>query len=125
VNWFGFAHETIGADRNVTVVYETPGEYYARQAREDRSYLMPWEKLALKHISKPLIAKVYISYINPISGSTIERNQDIPVTVEYDEIARVYNTGILTPLIVLGLLIWWIIIWRRRGYHYNSHETLI
>ncbi len=98
INWFGFARETIGPDRNVVVTYETPGEYYARISRENNTYLFPWEKLTLQRTKKPLIAKISISYINPINKATIERNQDVSVVVEYEEVVRGFNTGILTPI---------------------------
>lgn len=125
INWFGFGRESINPDRSISVLFENPGVYYARVARDDSGYIKPWEKLVRVHTVKHLIARVNLSYMNPVTRKLVERNQDIPVTVEYDEIVKTWNTGLIFVGTIGILLFWWITIWRRRRYHYNDHNTLI
>jgi hypothetical protein len=125
MNWYGFARESIGDDGKVSISYETPSQHYSRIAREESGYLYPWDKLALTHISRALTARVDLSYMDPVTKTIVSRNYDLPMSLESDEIVKGYNTGLLTPIILIALIWWWIAIWRRRRYHYNSHETLI
>ncbi len=125
INWLGFGRESINPDRSISVLFENPGAYYARVARDESGYIKPWEKLVQAHTVKHLIARVNLSYMNPVTRQLVERNQDIPVTVEYDEIIKTWNTGLIFVSTIGILIFWWIIIWRRRRYHYNDHDTLI
>lgn len=125
MDWYGFARENISADGKIYITYETPSEHYSRIAREESGYLYPWEKLALIHMRRTITARVDLSYTDPVTQTIISRNYDLPIQIESDEIAKTYNTGLLTPLIALLLIWWWIAIWRRRKYHYNSHATLV
>lgn len=125
INWLGFGRESINPDRSISVVFENPGAYYARVARDEGGYIKPWEKLVKVHTVKSLIARVNLSYMNPVTQQLVERNQDIPVTVEYDELIKTWNTGLIFVGTLAILFFWWIIIWRRRRYHYNDHNTLI
>ncbi len=125
MNWYGFARETIGSDGKVSIIYETPSEHYSRMAREDSGYLYPWEKLTLVHVTHTLTAKVDLSYMDPVTKTVVSRNYTLPLSIDSDEIVKTYNTGLLTPLVLIALIWWWIAIWRRRGYHYNGHEIII
>ena len=60
-----------------------------------------------------------------MTHQSVDTNPNIPLTVEYDEIVKTWNTGLATPILLIVLPIWWYIIWRRRRYHYNSHEILV
>ena len=125
MNWYGFARENIGTDGRVYISYETPSQYYSRIAREESGYLYPWDKLTLTHVTRTLSARVDLSYMDPVTKTVISRNYDLPMSIESDEIVKTLNTGLLTPLAIIALIWWWIAIWRRRRYHYNSHQTLI
>jgi hypothetical protein len=125
MNWYGFARESIGSDGKVSISYETPDVYYSRIAREESGYIYPWEKLTIKNVVRKLMARVDLSYMDPVTKTIVSRNYDIPITIESEEVTKVYNTGLLTPLVIIGLVWWWISIYRRRQYHYNSHSTLI
>lgn len=125
MDWYGFARENIGPDGKVYISYETPSQYYSRIAREESGYLYPWDKLALVNMTRALTARVDLSYMDPVTKTIVSRNYDLPMQIQSDEIVKTYNTGLLTPIVIIGLIWWWIVIWRRRGYHYNSHNTLI
>ena len=114
MNWYGFARESISADGSVVINYETPGAYYSRIAREESGFLYPWEKLALNHTVKGLTARIDLSYINPVTLQSVVHNPEVPLTVEYDEIIKTWNTGLITPILLIVLPLWWFIIWRRR-----------
>jgi hypothetical protein len=45
--------------------------------------------------------------------------------MESDEVVKTYNTGLLTPIVIIGSIWLWTVVWRRRRYHYNSHNILI
>lgn len=92
MNWYGFARENITAEGKVAISYETPGQYYSRIAREDSGYLYPWDKLTLSHMTRTLMARVDLSYMDPITKTIVSRNYDLPLTIESDEIVKTYNT---------------------------------
>ncbi len=121
INWLGFGHESINPDRSISVVYENPGAYYARTSREESGFLYPWQKLVLTHTIKQLIAKVNLSYMNPITRSLVDRNQEVPITVEYDEVIKTVNTGLVFIISIILLFLWWIIVWRRRSRRQNNN----
>jgi hypothetical protein len=114
MDWNGFARENIGPDGKVYISYETPSQYYSRIAREEAGYLYPWQKLALVHINRTLTARVDLSYTDPVTKTIISRNYDLPISLTSDEIVKTYNTGLLTPLLIIALIWWWVAIWRRR-----------
>ena len=68
--------------------------------------MYPWQKLAIVHTDKILIAKVDLSYTNPVNNEKIDHNSELPVHIEYDEIKKTWNTGVLIILIIIGI-IWW------------------
>jgi hypothetical protein len=125
MNWYGFARENIGTDGKAYISYETPSQHYSRIAREESGYIYPWEKLARIHIARMLTARVDISYMDPVTRTIVSRNYDLPIRMESDEVVKTYNTGLLTPIVIIGSIWLWTVVWRRRRYHYNSHNILI
>lgn len=113
MNWYWFAHETINSEGKVEVAYETPGMYYSRITREGAGFLNPWEKLTVKHTIKEINAHIDLSYMNPVTHQSMNSNSIIPISIEYDEIAKTWNSGaiILTSFL---LCIFWFIFRRRR-----------
>ncbi len=111
MDWSGFAREYITASGTIAINYETPGSYYSRISRENQGYIYPWEKLTISHTTKKLKAKIDLSYINPLTKTPVPQNSEIPLTIEYDEIIKTWNTGFIW---IFGLTAYIIFVLRRR-----------
>jgi hypothetical protein len=111
--WLGFAQESLWADGRSTVSYKTPGEYYSNLA-QSTGFIYPWEKLSLEHVTLPLEAQVELSYINPLTKQVVNRNSKIPITVQYDQVAKTINTGLVSTVVMMGS-IFYLGFWRRRN----------
>jgi hypothetical protein len=111
-DWLGFAHESIGPDGRTIVSYQNPGDYYSNLA-QSTGFIYPWEKLSIEHVVLPLEAQVELSYINPLTKQTINRNSKIPITAQYDQVAKTINTGLVSTT-TLVCSIFYLGFWRRR-----------
>jgi hypothetical protein len=108
MDWSGFAREYITASGTIAINYETPGSYYSRISREDQGYIYPWEKLTISHTTKKLTAKVDMSYINPLTKTPVPQNSEIPLTIEYDEIIKTWNTGFIWIFALTAYIIFYL-----------------
>lgn len=111
--WLGFAQESRWADGRSIVSYKTPWEYYSNLA-QSTGFIYPWEKLSLEHITLPLEAQVDLSYINPLTKEIVNRNSKIPITVQYDQITKTLNTGLISTVAIIGSILY-LGFWRRRS----------
>ncbi len=123
MSWQWFAHETKLPDKTTIITYETPAEYYSRLAREEQSYIKPWEKLSITHVVKQLTAKIELNYVHPITKEKVTQNSEIPINIEYDGITKELNTGWLLIFIYLAIIIW--IIKRRKWWNKKSWNTMV
>ena len=112
MSWNGFAHEYITASGSIGIIFESPGTYYSRITKENQWYLYPWEKLIVSHTKKQINAKVHLGYANPVSKEMVIKDSEVPIAVEYDEIVKSWNTGLLFIVFIVLLLLY--IIFRRR-----------
>jgi uncharacterized membrane protein len=66
----------------------------------------------MTHTHKKLDAKIYLGYMNPVTKEIVNKDSDVPITVEFDEVVKSWNTGLLFIIFIILLLIY--IISRRR-----------
>jgi hypothetical protein len=112
--WLGFAHESaLDADGRHTVSYDTPGVYYSN-LEQSTGYIWPWEKLSLEHITLPLEAQVELSYINPLTKLIVSHNSKVPITVQYEQVVKTLNTGLVSTVAIMGSILY-LGFWRRRS----------
>ncbi len=107
INWEGFAYNDIDSVSGKKIVsFESPGSYYSRIAENGSQMLFPWEKLAILTMNKTLQAKVEVSYKNPATNLDEVYTIELPVPVEYKYIAKTWNWGALTLILLILLLVW-------------------
>ncbi len=122
MSWNGFARKYVTASGAIAINYEAPGIYYSRISKENQGYLYPWEKLEIHHTVKNLSARINVSYINPVTKEVVIKDSEIPLTVEYDEIIKTWNSGLIATILI-ALSIYLIVTRRRRKQKMKSIDT--
>lgn len=73
---------------------------------------LPMGKARHDSYTQKLDAKIYLGYMNPVTKELVNKDSDVPITVEFDEVVKSWNTGLLFIIFIILLLIY--IISRRR-----------
>lgn len=120
IDWLGFASQEINTDGSTIISFESPSDYFARNAQENIQVLYPWEKLSVRNGKKNLVAKVEFSYRNPKTNLDEVSTLELPVEIWYNYIAKTTNWGIVAIILVILLMAWVTI--RKRNQEIDSLE---
>lgn len=114
-SWDWFAYETIDENWKKIIEYQDPWEYYSIKNKNDKWYLMPWEKVYTKTTKKKLTAKIKLQYTDP-AWKEVEFNSARDFYVTYDEDYVWLNRYIVIPgwIFFLLIFIFWIIGLRKK-----------
>ncbi len=114
-SWDWFAYETIDENWKKVIEYQDPWEYYSLKNKNNKWYLMPWEKVYTKTTKKKLTAKIKLDYTDP-DWKEVEFNSARDFYVTYNEDYIWLNRYIIIPgwIFFLLIFVFWIIGFKRK-----------
>lgn len=102
--WRWFPYEVYNDEWTKEIKYWTPTEYYTKKNIEEKTFIMPWERISTKISTKNIKAVFDIDYKNE-NSENIDYNSAQEFQVEYTEKYVWYN-----PYFFLWLWLFWILL---------------
>ncbi len=98
--WRGFGYNVRNEDGTTEVLFRSPEEHFAEQARENQQFLQFWETAKTRTVERPITANLYLSYVGK-DAQVKEFLDSREFTIVYDERYLDYNYPVIAGIIIL------------------------